>query len=175
MRGDGWSSRAIEGFGGGWPSHMANLLADGNVWDARDDLVKYKGAVYPRGVQLRPASYLHEQYSKWIALEAPEGSEKLYEAWVDVLATQVGKPYDSVGILDFAEGIITGRYEDRNYAPVNPEQSKAWFCDEYATWAAQKVGLIPSLPYELPVFTLTPGAALNLFIGAGWKVVGAKG
>lgn len=175
VRGDGLSSRAIEGFGGGWPSHMANVLDDGTVWDARDDLVKFGEMVYPSGVQKRPLGYLYAEYKEWAIFEAPVYMAPMYGDWVEALESQVGKPYDSVGIMDFVEGIFTGNYEDYDYAPDAPQDSKAWFCDEYAVWAAGSVEAIPKLPPELPVFTLTPGSALNLFIGAGWEMVDHRG
>lgn len=168
VRGDSLSSRAIEGFGGGWPSHMANLLADGSFWDARDDLITFDHTTYPRGVQHRPAGYLQTENKQWSVFQAPAGTEKHYHAWVEALESQKGKPYDSVGIWDFARGMVTGKYEDWDYAPEEPASSKAWFCDEYATWAAGKLGLIP-WPIPVEIFTLTPGSALNLFIGAGWE------
>lgn len=149
---------------------MANVLYDGSVWDARDDQIWFQGITYPRGVQNRSIGYLLEQNKVWTIFEAPEGSELVYEDWVNTLESQAGKPYDSVGILDFMTGIVTGEYSDYNYAPDSPDESKAWFCDEYATWAAGKHGLMP-WPIPVPIYTLTPGAALNLFIGAGWKRV----
>lgn len=173
VRGDGLSSRAIEGFGGGRWSHMANVLADGTVWDARDDHVAYKGVVYPRGVQHRKLGYLVDQYKQWSLFQAPIWATQYYDDWVRTLESQVGKPYDSVGIWDFVTGMLTGKYEDYNYAPTDPSGSKAWFCDEYAVWAAGKMGLIP-WPLVVPVFTLTPGSALNLFLGAGWELCGSK-
>jgi hypothetical protein len=173
VRGGGLSSRAIEGFGGGRWSHMANMLADGSFWDARDDIVTFQGVSFPRGVQYRPAGYLQAQAKEWAIFEMetdPDG----YALWVQALKSQQGKPYDQAGILDFAAGLFTGRYADRNYAEKDPSNTKEWFCDEYAVWAAAKVGLIPQPPPELAIYTLTPGSALNLFIGAGWKMTGQQ-
>ena len=161
VRGDKLSSRAIEGFGGGWPSHMASMLEDGSFWDARDDEMVYKGALYPEGVQHRPAGYLQHEFDRWAIFVAPVGSEAVYLPWVASLESQVNKHYDSLGIWDFAKGCFTGQYADSNYAPRNPEDSKAWFCNELATWAAGRHGLVP-WPQPWPVFTETPGASLNL-------------
>jgi hypothetical protein len=149
---------------------MANVLASGTVWDARSDLVTFEKVTYPRGVQRRPLKYLIDGMEDWAMFEAPDGSEKVYEKWAAALKSQEGKPYDKLGILDFATGLFTGRYKDKNYAC---KESAAWFCDEYSVWAAGQVGLIP-WPIPVAIYTLTPGAALNLFLGAGWNLVGAR-
>lgn len=174
VRGAQFASRAIEGFGGGWPSHMANMLADGSFWDARDDFVQYEGIPYEPGVQHRPAGYLQAAYARWAIFEAPAGSESAYDKWVATLGSQGGKTYDQIGIRDFAEGLLTGQYKDRNWGPLVPSQSKAWFCDDYSVWAAGTNAVLP-WPIPIPIFTFTPGAALNLFIGAGWKLTESKG
>jgi len=171
VRGNEFASRAIEGFGGGWPSHMANLLADGSVWDARDDLVTFDGVTYHPGVQHRPSGYLEAENQKWAIFEAPAWSEAIYDDWVATLATQKNKPYDRAGIIDFGKGIITGKYVDQNWAEDN---SIAWYCDEYCIWGAGKFGLIP-WPLPLKIFTQTPGSGLNLFIGAGWQLTASQG
>jgi hypothetical protein len=171
VRGDAISSRAIEGFGGGWPSHMANVLADGSVWDARDDKIRFGGEVYSPGVRHRPAGYLPAENKHWELFEAPSGSESVYDRWVSDLASQEAKGYDENGIGDFAWGLFTGEYSDKNYASDDPAKSLAWFCDEYAVWAAGRNKLVP-WPIPTKIYTLTPGAALMLFIGAGWVKVG---
>lgn len=173
VRGDAWSSRAIEGFGGGWPSHMANLLADGSVWDARDNKITYGGQSYPAGVHHRPAGYLEAENKRWAILEPPAGGELKYNDWVKTLESQEGKPYDQIGIMDFAKGLVTGKYEDRNWGPDDPSASAAWFCDEYAVWAAGINGLVP-WPIPVPLFTLTPGSALIFLMGAKWQVTASQ-
>jgi len=170
-RGDALSSRAIEGYGGGWPSHMANLLADGSVWDARSDVINFGGVKYPAGVQHRPAGYLEAENAKWAIFEAPPGSERVYPYWVELLQSQEHKPYDHAGIIAFGVGVFTGKFQDQNYAD---DKSTAWFCDEYSIWAAGKPGLIP-WPLPLKISRQTPGAGLNLFIGARWRLTAAKG
>lgn len=162
---NGFSSGAIERAGFGQWSHMANLLADGTVLDARDNAV---AGVAP-GVHLRPARYLDSE-PKWAVFEAPTDTH--YAAWEAAGRSQLGKPYDERGILDFAEGTFTGSYTDANFAGAD---SKAWFCDCLATWMAIQSGDLPKPPDELKLFTLTPTSALNLFIGAGWRLVGNKG
>ena len=159
------SSRAIERAGFGPWSHMAGLLADDAVLDARDDVV---GGTAP-GVQLRAAHYLDSQ-PRWAIFEAPTADH--YQAWEAALRSQLGKPYDSRGIVDFAESVFTGNYADPNYAAA---QSKAWFCDELQAWAAVQSGDLAQVPPWFHFFAQTPTGALNLFIGAGWQCVASQG
>lgn len=151
---------------------MANVVSERTVLDARDDFVKHDGMTYPKGVQLRSIDYLTERYKTWAIFEAPRWTEKSHEFWFNTLGTQVGKPYDQAGITDFVKGMFTGKYEDYNYAPSNPDETKAWFCDELCVWAAMVSGILPPIP--VPIYTLTPGSALNLFIGAGWEISAQK-
>lgn len=171
VAGGACSSRAIEVVGGGTWSHMAGLLADGSVWDARNDTIKYAGKVYPPGVQHRPAGYLEAENKKWAVFEAPSGSETFYGEWVALLASQEHKPYDKHAIEDFVPGLLYGKFVDQNYAD---DKSLAWFCDELQIWAAGRVSLIP-WPLPLKIYAQTPGAGLNLFIGAGYKLVASQG
>jgi hypothetical protein len=180
---DAISSRLIEGFGGGRWSHMANILTSGTILDARDDwtparpgwdsgngvLVDRSGKVKP-GVRLRPGGYL-DGSPRWAVFEGP--ADARYAKWEAAGRSILGRPYDSVGIEDFAVGLFTGRYDDKNYAPKNPAASKAFFCDEASVFMAATAGYFQWPP--LPIFTLTPGAALNLFIGAGWKLIRHRG
>ena len=159
------SSRVIERAGFGPWSHMAALLADDTVLDARDDVV---GGT-PPGVQLRIAHYLDSQ-PRWAIFEAPTADH--YPAWEAALKSQLGKPYDERGILDFAESVFTGEYVDPNYASA---QSKAWFCDVLQAWGAIQSGDIAPVPNWLRLFAQTPTGALNLFIGAGWQCVASQG
>lgn len=163
--GSGASSRVIERAGFGPWSHMAGLLADDTVLDARDDVVG--GA--PPGVHLRTAHYLDSE-PRWAIFEAPTSDH--YSVWEAALRSQLGKPYDERGILDFVESVFTGQYVDPNYAGMD---SKAWFCDCVQAWAAIRSGDIASAPNWLHLFAQTPTGALNLFIGAGWQCVGSKG
>lgn len=146
-------------------SHMAAILADGTILDARYDLVG--GA--PAGVQLRQAGYLDSEPHSAI-FEAPSGVH--YGDWEAALRSQLTKPYDSRGIEGFAVRIFTGSFTDPNYAAAN---SKAWFCDEFQAWAAVQSGDIPQPPPWYQFYAQTPAAALNLFIGAGWRLVSSKG
>lgn len=168
------SGGAIERFGGGaghW-SHMASILADGTILDARDNAMTIAGKGYPAGVQLRPAGYL-DSYPRWAIFEAPTAAH--YAAWEAAGRSQVGKPYDSAGIVDFAESVFTGGYGDRNYDAAQPAQNKAWFCDELAAWMAMLAGDVPWPPSAFPLYDQTPSSALNLFIGAAWRMTSSKG
>lgn len=170
----GFAGGAIERFGGGagrW-SHMANLLVDGTVLDARDNAMTIAGKEYPAGVQLRPAGYLDSE-PRWAVFVAP--TDDHYLPWYEAGKSQLGKPYDSAGIINFAEGLITGDYGDRNYAPRDPGANKAWFCDELAAWMAMTAADVPWLPPAFPLYEQTPASALNLFLGAGWKLTASKG
>jgi hypothetical protein len=153
----GVSSRLIEWFGGGGWSHFANVLADGTIIDARSDRV----AGAPPGVQRRPARYLDSE-RKWVLLQL--GAEHQYEPWVNALVSQLGKPYDQIGIWDFA----TGSVYDRNW-----RDQSAWFCSELGVWAQEQAQMCPRLPG--PVFRITPGAALLLDIGLGATVLASRG
>lgn len=159
------SSVVIERAGFGPWSHMAALLADDSVLDARDDSVGGQ----PPGVHIREAHYLDSE-PRWAIFEAP--TEYNYLLWVTTLRSQLGKPYDSRGIIDFAESVFTGDYTDPNYAGA---QSRAWFCDCLQAWAAIESGDLPQPPPYVKLFTLTPTASLNLFIGAGWQCTASKG
>lgn len=169
------SSRAIEGFGGGRWSHMANILSDGTVLDAFSQRMHLEGKWYEAGVQLRPAGYLEKKYRRWAMFQAPYDSYLDYEEWSRAGMHQLGKPYDSDGIIAFAVGLFTGRYRDRNYVHAHPERSSAWFCDELCAHMGIVASQLPQPPHELRLSTLTPGGALNLFIGAGWQLVASRG
>lgn len=165
-------SRAIEGFGAGRWSHMANLLSDDTVLDARYDVVEYENKATPSGVQLRPRGYLHSQ-PRWAVYEF--GTPKMYAPWEAAGRSQLGKPYDSSGIWDFAKGIFTGKYADGNYNAQKPGQSTAWFCDALAVFMASWGCHYLHLPGDFTPYTLTPGAALDLFIGRGARLIGSRG
>lgn len=153
VAGAGKSSKLIEYWGGGGWSHWANVLEDGSIWDARSDVEGGK----PPGVQHRPAGYLDAQPRRAL-LEF--GGPEHYGPWAAALESQEGKPYDKVGIKDFA----TGSYTDRNW-----RDESAWFCDEYGLWAAEQACAVPKVP--VPLFRINPGAAMLYILGAGARVV----
>lgn len=160
---------------GGW-SHEANLLADDSILDARSDWVKdAKGHYFlgpdtgkpiPPGVQHRPAGYLNP-CPRWIVLEGPEdGPHWSYERWRNALVSQLDKPYDYIGILDF----VTLSMDDRNW-----RDESAWFCDEYATWAQEQGGYTYGREIPVPFFKLNPSGALLYTVGLGWRVAASRG
>lgn len=159
------SSVVIERAGFGPWSHMAGLLADDTVLDARDDSVGGQ----PPGVHLRAAHYLDAE-PRWAIFEAPTGDH--YAEWEAVLRSQLGKPYDQRGIITLAESVFDGKYVDPSYAGA---ASAAWFCDCLQSWGAITSGDIPRPPDYVKLFTLTPTASLNLFIGAGWQMTRSRG
>lgn len=163
--GSALSSRVIERAGFGPWSHMAAILSDDTVLDARDDVV---GGALP-GVQLRTSHYLDKE-PRWAIFEAP--THVNYPAWETALRTQISKPYDQRGIWDFAESVFTGQYVDKNYASYG---SIAWFCDALQLWGAVQSGDLPAAPSWFHYFAQTPTGALNLFIGAGWRLVSSTG
>jgi hypothetical protein len=163
--GSAFSSGVIERAGFGPWSHMAGLLADDTVLDARDDSVGGQ----PPGVHIRAAHYLHSQ-PRWAIFEAPTGDH--YPAWEAALRSQLGKPYDTRGIADFAESVFTGTYVDPNYAGA---ASKAWFCDCLQLWGAVQSGDLRSPPDWFHFFAQTPSSAQEYFIGGGWVCVASKG
>lgn len=161
--GSEFSSRAIEWWGGGGWSHMANILSDGSVIDARNDVVKFNDQSFDTGVRHRPKGYLEAEYGRWIELEIPC---TVFQArsWEAHLWSQVGKPYDQLGIL----GFLTGSLKDRNW-----RDESAWFCDELALWAQEKANICPRL--LTPVFRVTPGSALLIDMALGASIVASKG
>ena len=160
--GTGLTSRWIEWWGGGGWSHFANVLADGSIIDARSDVVTFRGQSFPTGVQRRPAGYLNTE-PRWVAVDVPCTVAQAKE-WEHVLRSQLGKPYDFPGILDFA----TGSLKDRNW-----RDESAWFCSELGLWAQEQVGICPRL--AAPVFKIPPGEGLLIDIALGGQIVAAKG
>jgi hypothetical protein len=158
-----FSSRLIEWFGGGNWSHMANILPNGTVIDARSDIVKFQGRCFPTGVQHRPKGYLQAESPRWVEIEIPCSTAQA-RAWEECLWSQVHKPYDTVGIV----GFVTGSLKDRNW-----RDQSAWFCSELGVWAQEKAGICP--PLAAPVFKIPPGEGLLIAMALGGKVVASHG
>ena len=156
VRSNGLIGRAIEWWGGGGWSHFTTLLPGGReVIDARSDRV----LGVPAGVQVRPASYLEDYECLWLAI--PTTAYKTSQVYA-ALHSQLGKPYDSAGIIAFA----TGDGRDRNW-----RDESAWFCSELAIWAQEQAGVCPQLP--TPGYKITPGDALLVDAALGGvKTVG---
>jgi hypothetical protein len=102
--------------GGGWQSflirtrsdvvnlysHMACLLHDDSIVDARDDIMKIDGKVYLAGVQHRPVGYFWPQKRCDVYEHAvPLAVQDVWEGWLLRQAAK-GIPYDAEAILGFA-------------------------------------------------------------------------
>ena len=153
-RGNGIYSQTIGWFGGGYFSHTTTLLPDKkSVLDSRNDHV---GGM-PAGVQIRPISYLYKEYGDnvfWYRIPCTELQEsKVYTA----LDSQIGKPYDRIGILNY----LTGKVRDRNWT-----DESAWFCSELAVWSWLKAGILGGIlaPSAAPC-RVTPGGSLRVLWG----------
>jgi hypothetical protein len=140
-RASGFSSRAIEWFGGGHWSHFANIIDDRHVLDARSDRVG--GA--PPGVYVRDASYLDDVERTVIRIPCSAGQA---EAWLHAGRSQLKKPYDTQGIIAFA----TGRYTWRDW-----RDPAAWICSELGIWMLEQSRICPILPIH--VNEIAPGPA----------------
>ncbi len=153
--GSGLSSQAIAWFGGGKKfSHFDCILPNGLLLGARSDAVGGK----PPGVQIRPPFY--EKWERRTIFELHVSATQEGK-WVDFLLSQVGKPYDTDGIL----GFIFGSNTDRNW-----RDESAWFCDELMLVSCEKAGC---RPLYIDAFRITPNSAsiaLSAW-GFSWKDV----
>jgi len=155
--GPDWESKEIERFGGKY-SHVATLLPGGKqVLDARANVI---GGV-PAGVQVRPASYLASPYVVDL-YEIPCTAAQL-EAAYRRLQTQAGKPYDTLAIINFGIGLVSGDYEDRNW-----REESAWFCDELCVWSWEMEGICPQL--QITPNRIAPGPACLIAGALGARV-----
>ena len=135
VRGQGLASAAIEWFGGGGFSHVTTLWDKESVLDSRME----------GGVQIRPIGYLAKDQTIWLKIPANPGK---ILACRNALRSQVGKPYDKIGIWNFANGSLM----DRNW-----QDQSAWFCDELAVWSWEQAEICPRL--LLAPNRITPGGA----------------
>jgi len=151
-------SRLIEWDGGLAFSHMANFLSDGSIVDAQ--LSPCGGQ--PAGVWVRPGNYL-DSVPRWIDVEIPCTVGQAAD-WERLLLSQVKKPYDRIGILDF----VDGSYSDRNW-----RSESAWFCSELGIWAQEGAGICPRL--TSPTYKIAPGAAALIDMALGGSIVASRG
>src|SRR4051812_6414130 len=103
---DGLPSHLIEFYGHGHWSHVDVVMNDGLLLGAR-----IKG-----GVAIRPADYGHFIRTSEIRLPCDDATAARYMALV---TAELGKPYDTVGIVGFAAG--------RDW-----RSDSSWFCSELA-------------------------------------------
>ena len=143
VRGPGPLSNLIEWFGGGYYSHVTALWCERTnvVIDSRVNRVMG----VPPGVQMRPLVYLKGSRIDWLCVPS---TSKQMKAFREALYSQVGKPYDKLGVLNF----VMGRIRDRNF-----RNTSRWFCDDLIVWALEESGICPRL--ILPPPRITPGGA----------------
>ncbi len=91
------------------------------------------------GVQVRPPYYADFTKTLLATSEMPDAS-KFYQA----LFSQIGKPYDTADIIDFA------LHRKRDW-----RDTSAWICSELQAWAAEQAG-ISWLNPKIHVYKLTP-------------------
>lgn len=117
-----WSSTLIKWFGHGLPvSHVDTVLPDG-ICDARG--VPHGSLLGARserlgapagGVQIRPPDYETWSYRLTVPLPCPDAIADKYHEFV---LSQVGKPYDGVGLIS---NFIFGR---------DWRRADSWWCSE---------------------------------------------
>jgi hypothetical protein len=144
VRGSGLSSRAIAWFGGGGVfSHIRSVLPSGDYIDSRSDWTE--DGTIPPGVQIRPKDYdTSIVYRVRFEIAVSKKQETQY---TEFLHSQIGKPYDKIGIIDF----ITGNADDRNW-----RDESAWFCDELVLFGLESIGFPKLL---IPDYRVTPNTA----------------
>ena len=135
VQSDALTSRAIQLFERGWPSHVDNVLADGQLLGARSDGVGGK----PPGVQIRPGNYEAWTRVERLALRATPAQET---AWLNFLNAQIGKPYDLTAIAAFPL--------ERDWRELD-----SWFCSELAAAALEASGWFPA-PLAFASNEITP-------------------
>ena len=130
VRGTQLDSQVIEWFGGG-PlfSHVDTVLPDGQLLGARLD----------GGVQTRPVGYFGDLKTLRIDLVCSDLATGRY---LEFIQSQLGKPYDSTGILSF----VTGR---------DWQEDDSWFCSELVASGLEKCGFFSFRPAS-PSNKITP-------------------
>lgn len=145
------AGRGIGWFGGGYYEHVTTLFPDfKRVIDAQDKWIRSpmgdRGWIRP-GVEIRPVTYLSLKKVDWYQFPT---SAQITMRVLARLQTQLHKPYDEIGIFDFA----TGALKDRNW-----RNESAWFCDELAAWSWEQENVCLPLIYPLSPNRITPGGA----------------
>lgn len=137
-------SRIIGWFGGGGYAHADVITREGFLRGARDDRIGGK----PAGFYDRPSDYLNGTLLKATVFNIPvtDAQEKKYWEFSDA---QLGRPYDSRGILGIAFG-------ERNW-----HDPSAWFCSEEIAANCEYAGILAPLPQE--TWRVDPGDLAFLF------------
>ena len=99
----------------------------------------------PSGVRVRPADYLASCGGTSVIRVSFDATPQQAQAFYDFAHAQVGKPYDTRGILAF----IFGR---------NWRDDRAWFCSELAAAALEAAGIVRRL--SSPANKITPAGLL---------------
>lgn len=134
-----FGSKAIAWFTQGTVSHVDAIMPDGTLLGARNDSI----AGIPAGVQVRPSGYAPFSHVVRVVLPCPrQMSADFYQlCW-----GEIGKPYDSEGIL----GFIVGR---------DWRDPSAWFCSELVGTMLERSGYFAS-PLATPANKLSPAGLL---------------
>lgn len=143
VRGKGWSSAIIGYFGAGYYSHIDVISPLGYLRGARSDVIK---GIAP-GYRDRPQHY--EQWAKATQYTISVSDDQ-YDAYWRFSDKQLGKPYDSRGLVD---AFILGR-EWRD--------DESWWCSEEVA-ANLEAAFIIKLPDE--VRSVEPGDCAFIFAG----------
>lgn len=134
-----FGSRVIEWFSAGQVAHVDAVLDDGRLLGARSETIG--GA--PPGVQIRTPNY--EDFSVVVRAVLPAPAE-MVSKFYDLTRAEIGKPYDSEGIVAF----IFGR---------DWHDPSAWYCSELIGAMLEGCGYFPS-PLATPANKLTPAGLL---------------
>jgi hypothetical protein len=124
----GWQSGLIRWYTDWKYSHVDFRLTDGSLLGARMD----------GGVLIRKPGYSNFSDTRLYVVDGAD-----YDAWLKVLKTQLGKPYDKTGL--FSTFVFNRDWR-------SPD---SWFCSELQAWAAEQCGS-PLLNPEIPVNQITP-------------------
>jgi uncharacterized protein YycO len=143
VRGLHWTSRVIGYFGAGYYSHIDVLTPAGKLRGARSDVIQ---GIDP-GYQDRPYNY-----EKWAAQTqyTISVSDEEYAAYWAYSDKQLGKPYDSRGLIST---FVFGR---------NWRDDGQWFCSEEVAMNLQAAHVL-DIPPEID--SVEPGDCAFLFAG----------
>lgn len=143
VRGAGISSRLIGWFGAGYYSHIDTETPAGLLRGARSDVIE---GIAP-GVRDRP-----QAYEKWLRQTrfTITVTDNQYERFWQFSDAQVGKPYDSRGLLDT---FLFGR---------DWREDGQWWCSELVA-ACLEAGVIIEIAPEKK--SVEPGDCVDIFEG----------